>query len=62
MLVTLYPEKGLKVIKQLNKDNNNYLKSPLKRNSPNISKISELNWSPLVSIKDGFERTIESYK
>ncbi|MBY0244239.1 MAG: NAD-dependent epimerase/dehydratase family protein [Sphingobacteriaceae bacterium] len=60
-LVNLYPEKGLKVIKQLNKEDNNYLKSPLKRNSPNISKINELNWHPLVSIKDGFKRTIQSY-
>lgn len=61
-LVNLYPEKGLKVIKQLNKENNSYLKSPLKRNSPNIIKISELNWWPLVSTKEGFKRTIESYK
>jgi UDP-glucuronate decarboxylase len=61
ILVNLYPEKRLKVIKQLNKEDNNYLKSSLKRNSPNISKIRELNWCPLVSIEEGFKRTIESY-
>lgn len=61
-LVNLYPEKALKVIKQVNKENYNYLKSPLNRNSPNINKINELNWHPSVSVEDGFKRTIESYK
>ena len=61
-LAKLYPEKRLKVIRHLNIEENNYLKSPLTRNSPDITKISKLNWSPLVSIKKGFKRTIESYK
>jgi UDP-glucuronate decarboxylase len=61
-LTNIYHEKGLKVIKQLNKENNDYLKSPLSRNSPNIDKINGLKWNPLVSVKEGFRRTIESYK
>jgi UDP-glucuronate decarboxylase len=60
-LVTLYPEKGLKVIKELKKGDNNYLKSPLKRNSPSIDKINDLGWNPLISVEVGFRRTIESY-
>ena len=61
-LVNIYPEKGLKVIRQINNENNDYLKSPLTRNSPDIIKIKSLKWSPLVSINEGFKRTIESYK
>jgi UDP-glucuronate decarboxylase len=61
-LTNIYPQKALKVIKQLNKENNNYLKSPLSRNSPNIDKMNGLKWNPLVSVKEGFKRTIESYK
>ena len=60
-LINIYPQKELKVIKS-NSINENYLKSTLKRNSPNISKISGLNWTPLVTVEDGFKRTIDSYK
>jgi UDP-glucuronate decarboxylase len=60
-LVKIYPEKKLRVIKQIQSENNNYLKSPITRSSPNINKIKLLNWSPKISIEDGFKRTIESY-
>jgi nucleoside-diphosphate-sugar epimerase len=62
ILVDLYPHKKLQVIKKVINNSNNYLKSPLKSNSPNITKIRELNWRPLVAVQEGFKRTIESYK
>ncbi|MES2760763.1 MAG: NAD-dependent epimerase/dehydratase family protein [Bacteroidota bacterium] len=61
-LVNLYPELKLKVIMNNKTDNNAYLKSPIQRNSPNIDKAEKLNWSPLVGVKEGFKRTIESFK
>jgi len=61
-LVDLYPKKKLQVIKKVTNNSNNYLKSPLKSNSPNITKIRQLNWCPLVAVQEGFKRTIESYK
>lgn len=60
-LVRLYPKKKLEVIKQKIIDNNNYLKSPTAYNSPNISKLNQLNWFPSVTVNEGFERTIESF-
>ncbi|MCC6180307.1 MAG: NAD-dependent epimerase/dehydratase family protein [Bacteroidia bacterium] len=61
-LVQLYPEYQLSV--QFNQDlknNKNYLKSPIVRNSPNIEKISELGWTPTTDVKTGFKRTIDSF-
>jgi UDP-glucuronate decarboxylase len=61
-LVNLYPELNLKVIMNNESDNKAYLKSPIQRNSPNITKANKLNWSPVVGVKEGFKRTIESFK
>jgi len=61
ILVTLYPEKNLKVLKKLNEDGNTYLKSTISRNSPNIEKLKALNWLPKISVQEGFTRTIKSY-
>lgn len=61
-LVNLYPELRLKVIMNKSTDTNSYLKSPIKRNSPNIEKAKKLNWEPIVSVKEGFKRTIESFR
>lgn len=39
-----------------------YLRSPILRNSPDISKIAGLGWQPVTSARQGFERTIRSYQ
>lgn len=62
IMVSLYPEKKLQVVKRLSQDDNSYLKSALTRNSSNIDKMKSLNWKPVVSVNDGFKRTIQSYK
>ncbi|MDF2452063.1 MAG: NAD-dependent epimerase/dehydratase, partial [Bacteroidota bacterium] len=61
-LVNLYPEQKLEVIMNNKTENNSYLKSPIQRNSPNIDKAKKLNWTPIVTVKEGFKRTIESFK
>jgi len=59
-LVNLYPEKKLNVVeKEVEKAG--YIKSPVQRIVPYISKIKSLGWSPAISIEEGFSRTISSY-
>ena len=61
-LITLFPEKNLKVIKKEPRTNSNeYLKSSITRNIPSIKKINALGWSPIYSIEEGFKRTILSF-
>ncbi len=62
VLIKLYPEKNLKIEKLLTKNDNNYLKSNISRNSPNIDKIKKLGWMPKTTVEEGFWRTIESFK
>jgi len=63
-LVTLFPEKSLKVITQITANDLTtvQMKSPLQRSTPDIKKISDLGWCPMVSVEQGFKRTIESYR
>lgn len=59
-LVNLFPEKGLKVIRQ-NAQTAGYIKTKVSRSSPNINKIKGLGWEPITSIEVGFRRTVESF-
>lgn len=61
IVADLYPEKKIKVELMGSNDNKGYLKSPIKRNSPNIDKLKNLGWTPTTSVENGFKRTIESY-
>lgn len=61
LLVTSFPEKRLKVVKQDFAFPPGYLKSPISRNCPDISKAHALGWQPQTSVKDGFERTVRSF-
>ncbi len=61
LLVSLYPEKKLKVIKQDENVTPGYLKSPFNRHVPDINKIKQLGWIPQISLNEGFKRTIESF-
>jgi nucleoside-diphosphate-sugar epimerase len=61
ILVNLFPEKNLKIIiKEDQFINEGYIKSKIKRNCPDISKIQKLGWVPQFSIQEGFKRTIKS--
>lgn len=61
-LTTLYPEKKLKVVVDIDENDlrTSKMKSPLSVSIPDTHKIEVLGIHPKVSIKDGFNRTIES--
>lgn len=61
LLVDLFPEKRLCVVKENFRTDGGYLQSPISRNCPDISRINALGWAPKTSLVDGFKRTIESY-
>jgi nucleoside-diphosphate-sugar epimerase len=62
MLVTLFPEKHLRVIRQpISSEASGYLPSPIVRNCPEITKVQKLGWQALTSVSAGFKRTIRSF-
>jgi nucleoside-diphosphate-sugar epimerase len=60
-LIGLYPDKNLKAIFRIPESTDAYLKSPVACNIPEVSKLKALHWLPVVTISDGFKRTIDSY-
>jgi UDP-glucuronate decarboxylase len=60
LLLGIFPERNLK-LNHIYLQRVEYLASPVKKITPDISKIRCLNWQPIVSIKDGFTKTILSY-
>lgn len=60
ILINLFPEKGLNVIRKEEK-NNSYIKSEISKNIPDIEKIKEIGWTPETKIKEGFTKTINYY-
>lgn len=60
MLVSLFPEKQLKVVRQA-RVGDDYLVSPSTHASLVIKKIQSLNWNPTIDIDEGFRRTILSH-
>lgn len=62
ILVGLFPEKKLKVIQTKDLPSDRYLKSQIKKQNPDITKLRKLGWKPQVQIKEGFLRTIKSYR
>ena len=60
ILVSLCPEKSLKVIYKVRQDEGYQSSTERTDYPPDVSKIMELGWSPSVSAKEGFRRVIES--
>lgn len=58
----LFKEKEIKLVELAPQSTEVYLKSPVSRVSPNIDKLMRLGWRPLVSVEEGFARTILSYQ
>lgn len=59
-LVNLFPEKKLKVLFS-KQDNLNYIETKINKNKPDIGKIKKLGWHPVISVEEGFYRTVMSY-
>ena len=62
MLVSLFPERGLKVTMQVPDSVGAQTNSKINRTCPDISKVKALGWTPRTEIADGFKRTILSYE
>ena len=60
MLVSLYPEKNLKVTFNKNIPKG-YIAAEKCKDQINIEKLKELGWIQKYSIREGFKRTIESF-
>lgn len=62
MLVNLYPEKGLKVVLDINESDLTYTKmrTPQKEVLPDLKRINAMGWVLTTSVKDSFKRTIDS--
>ena len=61
ILVDLFPEKRLRVIEHSEAKAPGYLRSPVVRTCPDISKARRLGWEPTTTLEDGFRRTIWSF-
>ncbi|MSU34528.1 MAG: NAD-dependent epimerase/dehydratase family protein [Pedosphaera sp.] len=61
LLVRLHPDKRLDVVQNEAAQSPDYLKSKIVRNCPDIFKIRQLGWEPIVSVDEGFKRTIQSF-
>lgn len=60
-LVELFPELNLKVEYQ-SRNQSGYYSSPEKRTAAvSTEKLKALGWSPMLGIKEGFERTVRSF-
>lgn len=61
LLISLYPEKEIEIIMNNPRNQDGYIRSPLSRGLPDISKIKELGWNPQIDVREAFRRTIESF-
>lgn len=57
LLVSLYPERNLKVEMQIDEDNKGC--APFKLGIINSDKLRKIGWEPKVSLENGFRRTVE---
>jgi UDP-glucuronate decarboxylase len=60
ILLKLYPDKKLKILK-VNQNDSNYISSLISKSIPSIEKLKKINYSPVVSLENGFKRTIDYY-
>jgi nucleoside-diphosphate-sugar epimerase len=57
----LFPEREVGVRFDVSASTNAYLQSPVPHATPSIEKVSQLGWTPTISISEGFARTVQSF-
>lgn len=62
LLVSLFPAKGLHVVRDLTPRGTEYAASPIDRNIPSIARARTLGWEPRVAPREGFFRMVRSYQ
>jgi nucleoside-diphosphate-sugar epimerase len=62
LLVRVFPERDLSVVRQTRKADDPYLPSALERSCPDITLARQLGWQPTTSLMDGFRRTVRSFE
>ena len=62
LLTRQYPEKNMHIQINVPRNQEGYIKSPLSRGLPDITKLSGLGWNPEISIIEAFDRTIKSFQ
>jgi len=62
LLVSLFPERNLRVQKHDLPCATAYLQSPVNRICPDITKARDLGWQPRTGLADGFTKTIRSFE
>lgn len=62
LLVDLQPARGLSVQCNSDQQREGYMPSPTARLLPDITRLSALGWRPMIDVKAGFRRTIESFQ
>jgi nucleoside-diphosphate-sugar epimerase len=62
ILVDILPDRHLKIIRKENEFASGYMKSKIPVSIPDTSRIRQLGWRPVYSIKEGFSRTVRSFE
>ncbi|MEH6607781.1 MAG: NAD-dependent epimerase/dehydratase family protein [Halioglobus sp.] len=61
LLINLYPEKKLEIVRKVPVDNHSYLASTFSRLVPDVKRLVELGWKADISPSKGFRRMIEAH-
>lgn len=61
LLVRLYPERALKVVRHARAENDGYTPSKVTTSVPSIEPLNALGWRPTVTPAVGFRRMIDAY-
>ena len=61
-LINHFQDKKLSLIKSIRSKNDRYINSPISINYPCIDKAKSLGWQPIISVEEGFEKTLASFE
>jgi nucleoside-diphosphate-sugar epimerase len=62
LLVELFPERGLSVVRKPRNADDPYLPSAAERTCPDVTLAQSLGWQPTTTLTEGFRRTVRSFE